>query len=184
MLVCKVWLSRTIVLFLAFSLTLSHSKPLLQYHNCPLYAREWNRCWLRKLLRVQLWLVHGMLFDQAVHLLHLCAWRIHVFMIVYLSESIGSILPLLSLLCLYVLFLSLLILLDDGLVSECAIQVFLRLLVPLPFLPGHVDKLLLVRKHVFRVILLDFEEHFVLVHAMEGTKHQPLLVSIHEYVHA
>ena len=105
-------------------------------------------------------------------------------MIVYLSESIGSILPLLSLLCLYVLFLSLLILLDDGLVSECAIQVFLRLLVPLPFLPGHVDKLLLVRKHVFRVILLDFEEHFVLVHAMEGTKHQPLLVSIHEYVHA
>ena len=105
-------------------------------------------------------------------------------MIVYLSESIGSILPLLTLLCLYILLLSLLILLDYGFVSECTSQVFLSLLVPLPLLPSHIDKLLLVSKHVLLVILLDLQEHFVLVHPMEGAKHQPLFVSIHEYVHA
>ena len=105
-------------------------------------------------------------------------------MIVYLSEPIGSILPLLSLLRYYVLFLSLIILRDDGFVSECSRQVFLSLLVPLPFLPSHIDKFLLVRKHVFLVILLDLQEHFVLVHPMERAKHQPLFVSIHEYVHA
>ena len=105
-------------------------------------------------------------------------------MIVYLSEPIGSILPLLSLLSIYVLLLSLIVLRDDGFVSECPSQVFLSLLVPLPLLPSHIDKLLLVCKHVFLVILLDLQEHFVLVHTMERAKHQPLFVSIHEYVHA
>ena len=102
----------------------------------------------------------------------------------YLSEPIGTILPLLSLLRFYVLFLSLIVLRDDGFVSECTSQVFLSLLVPLPLLPSHIDKLLLVCKHVFLVILLDLQEHFVLVHPMERAKHHPLFVSIHEYVHA
>ena len=76
-------------------------------------------------------------------------------MIVYLPEPIGAVLPLFSLQRLYVLLLSLIALLDDGLVPEGTSQVFLSLPVSFPLLPCHIDELLLVREHVFLVILLD-----------------------------
>ena len=75
-------------------------------------------------------------------------------------------------------------LLDDCLVSNSSIQILLRLFVPLSLLPSHVDEFFLVGKHVFLIVLLDFQEHFVLKHPMEASLHHPILVSIHENIHA
>ena len=83
-----------------------------------------------------------------------------------------------------VLFSSLSVLLDDGFVTLGARQVFHGLDIPLPLLPSHVDELILVGGHVSLVGLLDLLKHFVLIHPIEASQLQPLLVPFHEDAHA
>ena len=95
-----------------------------------------------------------------------------------------AVLPCLPLALESVLFESLSVLRHDGFVSLGACQVLHGLDVPLPFLPCHVDELILVGCHVPLVGLFNLFKHFVLVHPVEAAQLQPLLVPFHEDAHA